>query len=236
MASLRICSIPNCGNKVLARGWCNRHWLRWSRHGDPLAGGPPLSPKGAPIAWMQKHLRPDSDECLRWPFGLSSIGYPVLHENQRQRGAHNWACEEVFGPKPTDGHETAHSCGNRWCVNVRHLRWATQLENGDDKAVQCVHARGEQHPYAKLREAEVLTIYSLRGRASARGLAREYGVGTSAIASIWDGRSWSWLTGAPRVPHSHGKPLYSAARPHGPPKHGKRSGSSRLMSSTQQTT
>jgi hypothetical protein len=144
--------------------------------------------------------------------------------------------KKCSGPKPTDGHETAHSCGNRWCVNVRHLRWATQLENGDDKAVQCVHARGEQHPYAKLREAEVLTIYSLRGRASARGLAREYGVGTSAIASIWDGRSWSWLTGAPRVPHSHGKPLYSAARPHGPPKHGKRSGSSRLMSSTQQTT
>ncbi len=34
----RFCSISGCGRPVLARGWCNRHWLRWSRHGDPLGG------------------------------------------------------------------------------------------------------------------------------------------------------------------------------------------------------
>lgn len=40
----RICSIADCERKVVARGWCNRHYLRWSNHGDPLGGGPELNP------------------------------------------------------------------------------------------------------------------------------------------------------------------------------------------------
>jgi len=32
---LMKCSINNCENKVEARGWCNKHYLRWQRHGDP---------------------------------------------------------------------------------------------------------------------------------------------------------------------------------------------------------
>lgn len=35
----RTCTVDGCGNKVVARGWCNRHYLRWSHHGDPLGGG-----------------------------------------------------------------------------------------------------------------------------------------------------------------------------------------------------
>jgi len=33
------CSVSECGGRVVARGWCNRHYLRWRNHGDPLAGG-----------------------------------------------------------------------------------------------------------------------------------------------------------------------------------------------------
>lgn len=39
MTNLQICSIDNCNNKVLARGWCSKHYQRWKNHGDPLAGG-----------------------------------------------------------------------------------------------------------------------------------------------------------------------------------------------------
>ena len=34
------CSVPECGRPMRANGFCNRHLLRWRRHGDPLAGGP----------------------------------------------------------------------------------------------------------------------------------------------------------------------------------------------------
>lgn len=30
------CSIDDCHAPVKARGWCNKHWERWSRYGDPL--------------------------------------------------------------------------------------------------------------------------------------------------------------------------------------------------------
>lgn len=39
-----LCSIDGCGGRVLARGWCSKHYQRWSNHGDPLGGGPELTP------------------------------------------------------------------------------------------------------------------------------------------------------------------------------------------------
>lgn len=32
------CSVNGCERAVKARGWCNAHWSRWKRHGDPAAG------------------------------------------------------------------------------------------------------------------------------------------------------------------------------------------------------
>lgn len=29
------CSVDECDRKVVARGWCHKHWSRWKRHGDP---------------------------------------------------------------------------------------------------------------------------------------------------------------------------------------------------------
>lgn len=35
---LRTCSIEGCATKHYAMGWCNKHWSRWRKHGDPLLG------------------------------------------------------------------------------------------------------------------------------------------------------------------------------------------------------
>jgi len=31
-----VCVIDGCERERTTRGWCNRHYLRWRRHGDPL--------------------------------------------------------------------------------------------------------------------------------------------------------------------------------------------------------
>lgn len=36
----RICTVAGCENKYRARGYCNKHYLRWQNHGDPLGGNP----------------------------------------------------------------------------------------------------------------------------------------------------------------------------------------------------
>lgn len=39
MAEDRVCSIPDCGKPSAARGWCQGHYVRWKKHGDPERGG-----------------------------------------------------------------------------------------------------------------------------------------------------------------------------------------------------
>lgn len=34
----RTCSIEGCERAVVARGWCQTHWRRWRRNGDPGTG------------------------------------------------------------------------------------------------------------------------------------------------------------------------------------------------------
>lgn len=36
MATSRLCSIPDCGNTYYARGWCQAHYTRQRRYGDPV--------------------------------------------------------------------------------------------------------------------------------------------------------------------------------------------------------
>lgn len=40
MAEKRLCSVDGCGKPHLARGLCNKHYLRLRIHGHALAGGP----------------------------------------------------------------------------------------------------------------------------------------------------------------------------------------------------
>ena len=35
------CSIEGCNGPHYGRGWCNKHYQRWYKHGDPLAPGRP---------------------------------------------------------------------------------------------------------------------------------------------------------------------------------------------------
>jgi hypothetical protein len=32
---MKQCKVDGCENKVIARGWCNKHWQRWRIYGDP---------------------------------------------------------------------------------------------------------------------------------------------------------------------------------------------------------
>lgn len=41
MPATRACAVELCDRPISKRDWCNRHYLRWRRHGDPLAGRPP---------------------------------------------------------------------------------------------------------------------------------------------------------------------------------------------------
>lgn len=238
MADFRICSVDGCGKPRYKRQFCNAHYIRWRRHGDPTAGGAspikagghcgvascaipatkhgycnahylklrrhgdPLVGKSRPPGpfrreWLNKHALPwgDKDQCLIFPFSLSPNGYgQATGEDGDPTGAHRYVCEAEHGPPPSPEHETAHSCGNRCCVNRWHLRWATREENAADKLLHGTDGRGEKNPKAKLTRPEVDEIIRLRGIETGVSLAERFGVTPAQISNIQLGKQWTYDT------------------------------------------
>lgn len=138
-------------------------------------------------------LNYSGEDCLIWPFRSVTKGYGRITIGGRHIGAHRYVCERVHGQPPTPKHEAAHGCGNRACVNPRHLRWATSAENMADKLMHDTHVRGDRQPTSKLTKLEALKILRLKGARTQREIAREFGVSPGAIANIHSGRNWAWL-------------------------------------------
>ena len=184
----RTCSIEGCLRPAYGHGWCNAHWQRWRHHGDPLAGG---LTKGAAQAFVSAVLAaPPMDACIPWPYGGNRVGYGRINVAGRVRTAPQFVLESRVGPRPSPRHLTRHSCGNKLCVNPKHLRWATQKENMADCVAHGTHNRGERCGAAKLRIADVRFIRTQRGRVRQVDLARRFGVSRAAIGSIHQGRNW----------------------------------------------
>lgn len=90
--------------------------------------------RGKTQATLLTLVATETDHCLEWPHGMVSTTkrYGLTSWDGKQRRAHVVACELAHGPRPSAQHEVAHSCDNPPCVNPRHLRWATRLENVKD--------------------------------------------------------------------------------------------------------
>lgn len=125
------CSVGGCDRKVKARGWCNRHYLRWQIHGHPEAGGPERlrgDARGSFDAKVDK-----SGECWIWTGALASTGYGQLRVAGVIQLAHRLSYEWANGEIPA-GAEIDHRCHVRSCVNPAHLRLATKKQNMENPA------------------------------------------------------------------------------------------------------
>lgn len=184
------CTIDGCGELVLARSMCKKHYHRWHRHGDPRKG------MRAPVQQFLAMVlaAPPTDECIFWPFSRNKDGYP--HMDRTVAGSSsvcNVICQRVYGPAPTPKHEAAHECGNGrlGCINPKHLRWATHRENMDDAISHGSMNRGETNCNARLTEASIPLIREMRGTPKAIGI--EFGVSQATIRAVLIGRTWRWV-------------------------------------------
>jgi hypothetical protein len=123
------CSIPGCDRKHYGRGWCRRHWKKWRRNGDPLAGRWEYLPTIEQRFWQKVEK---TDTCWWWRGALTPQdgGHfrGAFRVNGRLQKAHRVAYELVVGPIP-DGLQIDHLCRNPQCVNPAHLEPVTGAEN-----------------------------------------------------------------------------------------------------------
>lgn len=187
--AMKLCSVDDCSNPVLARGLCNRHWIRLRKYGSPTAGG---TAKGAGATWIRDvALAYEGDECLIYPFNRMNTGYAQCVVDGDRVLVHRYVCGSVHGPAPHPRLDAAHSCGNGHlgCATKKHLRWATRSENMIDAVNHGARLVGEKHHWAKVADSDIPAIIALRATTSLSKIAEKYGVSEGCIYSILSGKT-----------------------------------------------
>ena len=187
----RPCKIPNCPNTTAYKNdICAAHRYRMRKCGSYMLEVPirKRADRKAPERYIDSVVIADhGDECVIWPF--ASDGYPIgSHPKVKGHAAHRIICQLVYGPPPFEGAQAAHSCGNSLCVNPRHLRWASALENTHDKYAHGTMLFGEKVPSAKLTDERVRFIRN--SDICLRELSKMFGVSIAAVGLARQGKTW----------------------------------------------
>ena len=118
------CSVDGCARPRSAHGYCHPHYMRWKRHGDPLAGQQSKSKTRAEAFWSNVRK---TETCWLWQ-GRKVRGYGLMWADGHDVQVHRWSYERFVGPIP-DGLVIDHLCRNPSCVNPQHLEPVTSLTN-----------------------------------------------------------------------------------------------------------
>ena len=125
----RTCEINKCDRPHKGRGWCSMHYQGWLKYGDPEAGGRKFTnPEDAFTARTERQ-----GDCLIWTGGVNEKGYGRMVAHGERMAAHRYAWSRAHGDIPA-GMVIDHSCYNKSCVNVAHLRLATLSQNASNLA------------------------------------------------------------------------------------------------------
>lgn len=71
-----LCEVENCPTKASSRGYCNLHYQRWYRHGDPLVVRPRGNPHTKSNTAIKSQRHSYQEVCL-----LSDI-FPFLLDEE----------------------------------------------------------------------------------------------------------------------------------------------------------
>lgn len=133
------------------------------------------------------HVGHEGDECVIWPYSCCTPGYGTFSYQHTRHLAHRFMCEQTHGAPPTARHQAAHSCGNRRCINPRHIRWKTPSDNQKERRVHGTHTHKNSR---RLTQRQADQIRALKGVETSVETAARYGVTESNVRLIQDGQTW----------------------------------------------
>jgi hypothetical protein len=132
-----------------------------------------------------------------------NTGYNRFWLKGKMSRAHRAGYELMCEPIP-EGMIACHKCDTPACVNPAHIFIGTVKDNAQD-AIKKGRLKGgkgsapaENHPRAKLTNAQARAIYALRSDKSRtqKQIGKEFGVSASTVRLIQIGKHWPTATGA----------------------------------------
>ena len=147
--------------------------------------------------WARVILGKSEDDCWGWRGGTTEKGYGLISQiGKGPDRVHRVSWRIHFGEIP-EGLCVLHHCDNPPCSNPRHLFLGTKTENNADMRAkgrnddETFITKGENHPRAKLTQAEVDLIRLLRTKGKTQEyLAKQFDVSRWAIRAILSHRNW----------------------------------------------
>lgn len=122
------------------------------------------------------------DECWPWIGSLDTGGYGMIWDGVRLIRSHR-ASLLLIGIDPGIL-DVLHSCNNPHCVNPRHLRPGTELENSGEAAML-----GRYNAKLSKPDVEKIRHLSLVG-VPQRKIAEEFGVAQATISCCVNRKNW----------------------------------------------
>lgn len=120
---MKTCTIDGCDKTKYVKALCRPHYRRLSTYGDPLGG---ITTRAQAFA---AKTTPLDNGCIQWTARTNPVsGYGQFWDGATTVYAHRWSYANEYGPIPA-GMDIDHTCWNRACVNVAHLRITTRKQN-----------------------------------------------------------------------------------------------------------
>lgn len=189
MNDTRVCSVEACGNPAKLRKRCQKHYRTAMACGEIARV---RTKCGVGLEFIHQALLTETSDCIIWPFGKNRDGYPIIKVNGITAQGHRYVCAQAHG-EPSKALLALHSCHTPSCVNKKHLRWGTQMDNIRDRKSSPRRPVGIRGPSVRLTEAQVKLIRTTYPQKSLQEYADMFGVRRSTIHRIIHRRTWAHL-------------------------------------------
>lgn len=182
------CSISDCSNPARTKGYCKRHYQQLWATGSPEIKRPNPHGTAEERFWRYVDKMSDPKGCWLWTAQRDKDGYGKFRPDPKKPNiaAHRYSYQLHKG-EITDCQMVRHFvCDNPPCVNPDHLRLGDHIDNMADRKASGHYGTGENHPLAKLTDAEAEAIRTAEGTNTS--IAKQFGISESQVGNIKKGR------------------------------------------------